>query len=452
MKSKSTTNDAYAKLHWGERIAYGCGHGGGGVILNVLIQSFMLAYYTDTMLIGASAIAAMFLLMRVLDGVTDVIFGSIVDKTNTRWGKARPWILVSAITIPASIIASFWAPQLGEHAKIVYAYITYFLSSCIAYTIFNIADYALLARMTRNDEERTTCSTVMMVINNIVTVIIGAVIAPMVSKIGWRYTSIILGIAAFAFLMYEFLFTRERVGATIGEEEEDIPVKVALKSVAKNKYFWLLAIFETLLCIVVVNVGQAAVFYCNWVLKDPMYISSILSIGTLPSIAVLFLIPLLAKKFSKSAQMIFFSFVMLVGYVLGGIAGENHMLVMLSVMLRLVGSSPLFAVPAAMVGDISDYNEWKTGVRSSGMCSMGMSVGGKIGMGVGAAITGWVLAGAGYNAQAATQSAAVITGIKFSFGWINAILTVILIIIAWKMDIHKYMPQVQKDLEARRAK
>lgn len=440
------------KLSMRERICFGCGHGGGGVIFNTLMGSFMLAYYTDTLLLDAAAIATMFLIARFFDGITDVVFGSLVDRMNTRWGKARPWILVSAFLMGFSVISCFWAPvNLGGTAKLVYAYITYFFAACIAFTIFNISDYALLARMTRNVDERTNASTVMMIINNIVIILIGAAVAPMVSKLGWRTTAIILGVVTFIFFLIEFLGTKERVGQVDDIQEEELPVKDALKGIAKNKYFWMLAAFETVLCILNANSQQAAIYYCNWVLKDPMYISTLLSIATIPSIIILFFIPVISKKFSKNFVMMGSAVIMAVGFLFCAFAGTSHTMALIGVALRGVGISPLWSVPMAMVGDISDYNEWKTGARSAGMCSMGMSVGSKIGMGLGSAVTGWILAFFGYNAAAKAQTAEVIGGINFSFGWLNVIMTVVLFVIAYFMNIHKVMPQIQKDLEERKA-
>ena len=213
----------------------------------------------------------------------------------------------------------------------------------------------------------------------------------------------------------------------------------------------MLAAFETVLCILNANSQQAAIYYCNWVLKDPMYISTLLSIATIPSIIILFFIPVISKKFSKNFVMMGSAVIMAVGFLFCAFAGTSHTMALIGVALRGVGISPLWSVPMAMVGDISDYNEWKTGARSAGMCSMGMSVGSKIGMGLGSAVTGWILAFFGYNAAAKAQTAEVIGGINFSFGWLNVIMTVVLFGIAYFMNIHKVMPQIQKDLEERKA-
>lgn len=442
------------KISMWERICYGFGAGGGGVIFNTLMGSFMLSYYTDTLLLNAAAVSTMFLIMRAFDGVTDVVMGMVLDKTDTKWGKARPWIFVSAICMALSVIICFWSPEnLGNSAKLVYAYCSYFFASCISYTIFNIANYSLLARLTWDVDERSNISTITIIINNIVSIGCGAAIAPMVQKLGWRSTSLILGIITGVFLLLQFFFTKERVGMdeTERKEEDNIPMKDAVRQIVKNKYFWMIGIYQAVLLIMNANFIQSMIYYCNWVLKKPMFISTLLSIGTIPSIIVLFFIPALSKKFSKSFVLIVSAATLILSYLICAMAGTNSTMVLIGVALKGIGISPMWSVPMAMVADVADYNEWKTGTRSVGLCSMGISVGSKIGIGLGGAVTGWILAFTNYDGTAAAQSAMAVTGIKFSFGWLNIIFAAILLLLGFAMDIEKYLPKIQKELQERKA-
>ena len=169
-------NTNSTKIPMWKKICYGCGAGGGNV-MSTLLAAFLLGYYTDTAGIAAAAIGTMFLLSRLLDGVTDLVMGGIVDKTRTKWGKARPWLVVSAPLMVIGIILILNVPQgFSQAMKLVYAYITYIFLNCVVYTIFGIAHSALLARMTRDFKDRNTTSTISSICNNAVGLVVGTAI------------------------------------------------------------------------------------------------------------------------------------------------------------------------------------------------------------------------------------------------------------------------------------
>ena len=150
------------------KVAYGIGTG-GGCIFNQIAAAFLLNYYTDTVLIGAGAIATMFLVCRIFDGVTDLVMGGIVDKTSSRLGKARPWLIASAPLTLLGIVLLMNVPAgLGETGKLAYAYITYIFMNCIVYTIYGISNTALLPLMTHDKNESTMLATFSALGNNII--------------------------------------------------------------------------------------------------------------------------------------------------------------------------------------------------------------------------------------------------------------------------------------------
>ncbi len=164
------------KIPMWQKIAYGCGAGGGNV-MSTLLATFLLSYYTDTAGIAAAAVGTMFVICRLPDGITDLLMGGVVDRTSTRLGKARPWVLLSAPLMTIGIILIVSVPQGWDHAaKLVYAYLTYIFLNCIVFTIFGVAHAALLARMTRNFKDRNTASTVSSILNNAFGLITGTMI------------------------------------------------------------------------------------------------------------------------------------------------------------------------------------------------------------------------------------------------------------------------------------
>ena len=202
------------------KVAYGIGTG-GGCIFNQIAAAFLLNYYTDTVLIGAGAIATMFLVCRIFDGVTDLVMGGIVDKTSSRLGKARPWLIASAPLTLLGIVLLMNVPAgLGETGKLAYAYITYIFMNCIVYTIYGISNTALLPLMTHDKNESTMLATFSALGNNIIGLLAGSLITPLVLNFGWKTSSVILGGAGNG-EVYDFdavNSTRARLGARLSKE------------------------------------------------------------------------------------------------------------------------------------------------------------------------------------------------------------------------------------------
>ncbi|MGN0299072.1 MAG: MFS transporter [Lachnospiraceae bacterium] len=432
-----------------KKICYGCGAGGGNV-MSTLLASFLLAYYTDTALISAAAISTMFVISRLFDGVTDLVMGGIVDKTNTKLGKARPWLILSAPLMCIGLILIVSVPQgWSEAMKLVYAYVTYIFLNCIVYTIFGIAHSALLARMTRDDKERNTTSVVSSICNNVVGLVIGTAITGMQIKFGWTVTGIILGVIAGILILIPGLTISEVIGMGNDgkmDKKDNVPMKDQLPAVLKNKYFYLSLLIGALTLLMNANAIGSQIYYCNVVLGEPMFMAQLMSIGQLPGIIVLFFMPWFSNKFSKRNFMLIGACCLIAGFGILGIAGMNHTLILVGTILRSIGAGPMFAGIYAFIADACDYGEWKTGIRSEGLMASSQSIGSKIGIGFGSALTGWILAYAKYNPKEMMQSAAVVNAIKFDFSWLGLIISVVLFICVLMMDVEKYLPQIHEAL------
>ncbi len=439
--------DTNKKIPMWQKITYGCGAGGGNV-MSTLLATFLTAYYTDSAGIAAAAIGTMYIVCRILDGATDLIMGGIVDKTHTKIGKARPWVILSAPLMCIGIILILNVPQGLNHAiKLVYAYLTYIFLNCIVYTIFGVAHSALLACMTRDFKDRNTTSTVSSIINNLCGLVVGTAITGLQIKFGWTVTSIILGITAGVLILIPGLLCKENaVEAEDVEHKDTLPIKEQLPAVLKNKYFWLALIIGVCTLLVNANAIAAQIYYCNVVLGEPMFMAQLMSMGQLPGILILFVMPYFSNKFSKRSFMVCGGLVMLLGFVLVGFAGTNHGMLLAGTILRSIGIGPMFAGIYAFVADAADYGEWKFGIRCEGFMASSSSIGSKIGIGFGSAITTWILAAAGY-AKDGQITDKIVNAIRFDYGWLGAILTVFLIIAVLCMDVEKYLPQIRKELD-----
>ena len=243
------------------KVAYGIGTG-GGCIFNQIAAAFLLNYYTDTALIGAGAIATMFLVCRIFDGVTDLVMGGIVDKTSSRLGKARPWLIASAPLTLLGIILLMNVP-LGwsEGGKLAYAYITYIFMSCIVYTIYGISNTALLPLMTRDKNDSTMLATFSALGNNIIGLIAGSAITPFVLHCGWKVSSIIFGVVACVLILFSGPLNKEMENEEEAKERASVPMSQQLPATLKNKYFWLLLLLGAVSMLMNANAIGAQIFY-----------------------------------------------------------------------------------------------------------------------------------------------------------------------------------------------
>lgn len=435
------------KIPMWKKISYGCGAGGGSVI-NVFLSAYLTGYYTDTVGVAAASVGTMFLVSRLLDGITDFAMGSIVDKTHTKWGKARPWLILSAPLLLVGMLFLLSVPAgWGEGAKLAYVYGTYIFLNCIVYTIYGIAHSALLARMTRDSKDRNTISVVSSICSSAVGLVIGSLSVLLQTSFGWQMTELILGALAAFLVLIPGITIQENVGMNDGNttDTKTIPIKQQLPAVLKNRYFYLALLIGAFHLFVMANANASQQFYCKVVLGDPMFMFQLMSIGQLPGILILFIMPWFSNRFSKRSFMCIGCVMLITGFTILGVAGSNRTLLLFGTILRSVGIGPIIAGQYAFVADACDYGEWKSGIRSEGLVSAALSIGAKIGIGVGSAITAWVLAATGYVGGAMVQTESAVSGVKFAYSWMGVILSACLLICILLMDVEKYLPQMREE-------
>ncbi|MBQ9614235.1 MAG: MFS transporter [Lachnospiraceae bacterium] len=427
------------------KVAYGIGTGGGN-IFSQIAAAFLLQYYTDTALISAGSIATMFLVCRVFDGISDLIMGGVVDKTKSKWGKARPWLILSGPLSLLGIVLLMHVPMgASEGAKLVYAYATYIFMAVIVYTIYGIANTALLPLMSRDSEETTMLATFSAIGNNLIGLIAGASITPLVMNLGWSKASIILGAVSCIMILFSGLLNKEM--ADEGDmKREAVPMKEQLPAVLKNKYFFLLLLIGVFSLLMNANAIGAQIYYCNLVLGNPAFMSVLMTAGQLPGLIILFAMPYISKRWSKQMFLLIGAVLLIAGFVITGLAGTNTTMIVIGTVIRSLGAGPLLSAVFALVPDVVEYGYWKFGIRSEGLISSAQSIGSKVGIGIGSALTGWILAGVGYNPTvAATEE--VINAVRFDYTWLGAILSVAILVIVLLLNVEKYAPEYMKNNE-----
>ncbi len=230
------------KIKMKEKLAYALGDVGCNFVWTT-VSMFLTLYYTDSVGIAAGVAGTIMLVTRLLDGVTDIIFGSILDRTHTKMGKARPWILRSTPMMAIGLILLFNVPKgLGDTGKTVYAVITYVFIAAVAYTISNLSYNALLSLITNSPQERASISSIRFLAVYIVGTLLASVTMPLVHAAGWMVVSIIYALIATACFVITVFGTKERALPQYTEQtaggEEKMPVLEGFKYLLKNRYFY----------------------------------------------------------------------------------------------------------------------------------------------------------------------------------------------------------------------
>lgn len=448
-------NNTGKKLKFSEKISYGLGDCSANVVA-ALVSTYLTAYYTDSIGIAAAAVGTMMLLARVFDGVTDVIMGVIVDKTSTRWGKARPWLLWTAPFMALALILLFHVPTgMSDGGKLVYAYLTYIFQNCIVYTACNLPYNALLSRMTLNVQERASVSSMRFFMTQITSLIITALTANLMESLGWHYLSIIYGIVACAMLIISFLGTKEHIGedeASGTVKVDKVPIDVSVKALVKNKYFFIQTILFCFFYAGSVGIGTMTYYYCNNILGSIKYITYFTMAKTLAAASVNMILPKLVSRFGKRKMMMSGGICMAVGGFIIGSAHGVLPVALAGMTLYGAGIGIVAAGVFATTADIVDYGEWKTGVRSEGLVNSCTSFGMKVGIGMGSFLGAKILEIGGYIGTAQQQTETALNAINFGFGYMGCIVGSVCFILCLLLNVDKYMGEVQQTLEKKHAK
>ncbi len=384
----------------------------GDMASNLYFQTFILflpIFYTDVFGIPAAAMGTMMLVTRIWDAVNDPVMGMIADRTQTRWGKFRPYVLSFSIPLAVMGVLTFTTPDFGNTGKLVYAYATYMLLMMI-YTAINVPYSALMGVITPNSMERTEVSSFRFVAAFGGQVIVGAATLGLVDyfgggdeTLGWQLTMVVYGILAVALLFGTFYLTKERVAP---KKEKRNPVRHDLKDLFMNKPWLFIGIATIFQLTYIVMRGSSTTYYFRYFVGDQqlallglnvdltytLFTSSFITAGTIATLAGAILTKkfnrLLDKKFVYSGFLISSSFFSCIFIFL---QPDNIMLMYtLNIFVSFFFGS-VSVLQWAIYTDAADFGEWKFGRRATALIMAASLFALKLGLTFGGAITGWML-------------------------------------------------------------
>lgn len=421
------------------------------------VPSYINLYYTDAVGISMRAVAIILMVTKITDGVTDIIMGMIIDRTNTKLGKARPWVLAGGFGIAISIMLLFNCPgSLSFSGKVAFCAAMYFLANPFFGTMISVA-CGTLNNLISSDSKQRGILGVFASYGSLLSVLLIGLVVPKIlsamneSQAAYTVATLIFAIIAIVASMIGVLCIKE----SVTERSKDVlvekqPVKDSIKELMKNKYFIYLAIGTILYNL---TAAPVATYYAKYIFNDV----GITALINLPGLLMIFLLPLavpLMNKFGKRACIVGGMLASAAGHIVIFFAGANIVWFMIGKMIGSIAVVPFTVSLIPLTGEICDYALYKSGKPMDGTISSAATMGGKIGIGLAAGISGVMLAACGYISSTAdtfvVQPQSAIMMIRILSGIYPAVLFMLTAFCFCKIDLEKVgISDIQKELRER---
>ena len=447
-------------LKWYNKIGYGSGDIAGNVVY-ALLSAFVMIFLTDTVGMNAGVVGTLIAMSKLFDGVSDIFFGSLIDKTNTKMGKARPWMLYGYFGCAICLVAIFCIPaNASPTAQYAWFFIAYTLLNAGFYTANNIAYSALTALITKNNHERVQMGSIRFMFAFGTSMLIQTITVGLVARFGggaaaWRTVAIIYAIVGVISNTLSVMSVRELSPEELAEgedvqQDEGLEEKYnlidAFKLLVQNKYYLMICASYILMQIYTATLNMG-IYYMTYVLKNANLLGVFSWAINIPMIIGLLFTPSLVARFGGMYKL------NLMGYTLGtlgrlGVVIAGYMgsvpLMLACTALAAIGMSPLQGDMNALIATCSEYTYLTHGKRVDGTMYSCTSLGTKLGGGIGTALAGWLLAFSGYVGGAAQQTASTMNMLHIMYLWMPMIFNLLITLILTRLNVEKANEDLRK--------
>lgn len=452
----ATTEKKYLK--WYQKLAYGSGDLASNCSYG-LVSSFVLLYLTGTLGLNSAIIGSLMLASKVLDGISDVIFGTMIDRTHSKMGKARPWMLFGQVGVSLCLFLLFAVPAGSTTMQYIYFFIVYTALNAVFYTANGIAYSSLVALITKNNNERVQLGSIRFMFAVVTNIVMGFCVTGMVEKFGggtdgWRITALIFAVIGLVVNTISCLAVKElpedelddtapnkNAETAVAANEEKKPGFVqTAKLLLQNKYYLMILVIYIVYYIMSNLTTGAGAFCATYYWGDGGLLGSFSMMKMFPVIIALAVSPVLIKKVGSMQKVNFW------GYVISCVLGipmiyfamqKNLSMFLLFMFLKGTFAGTLSGSLNALVAEASAYTTRTTGVRMDGMMYSCSSLGVKVGGGIGTAAVGWLLELGGFEGAAAVQSAGAISMIFNLYITFPFIIGIIITVLLAFLDVEK---------------
>lgn len=438
-------------LTWVNKIGYGSGDIAGNVVY-ALLSAFAMIFLTDTVGLNAGIVGTLIAVSKLFDGVSDIFFGAMIDKTHSKMGKARPWMLYGYFGCAVCLVAIFCIPaDLSDFAKYAWFFIAYTVLNAGFYTANNIAYSALTALITKNNHERVQMGAIRFMFAFGTSMLIQTITVGCVAHFGgdaaaWRTVAIIYAMIGVVSNTFSVLSVRELSPEelTEGENKESVSEEKyslvdAFKILVHNKYYLMICASYILMQIYSATLNMG-IYFMTYVLKNANLLGVFSWAINIPMIVGLLFTPALVAKFKGMYKLNIYGYSLgtigRLGVVVAGYMGSVPLMLVCTA-IAAIGMSPLQGDMNALIATCSEYTYLTTGKRVDGTMYSCTSFGTKIGGGIGTALAGWLLAFSGYVGGATEQSASCMNMLHIMYLWLPMILNLLITLILTRMNVEK---------------
>lgn len=440
------------KLGMLEKVSYGFGDLASNFVWG-MTTSYLLFFYTDVFGISAAVVGTLFLITRIWDAVNDPIMGIIVDKTNSKHGKARPYILYLAVPFAFLSVLTFITPDFSNTGKIIYAYVTYFLLGMI-YTGINLPYGALLPLMTRDSIEKSKLGSFRMMGLAAGSIAVSALTLPLVDllgngnqQLGFPITMALYSVVGVVLFMFTFKFCKERFTEPV-DKNNPIVFRKAAVNMFKNQPWLMVAVNSLIYFLRIGLFFGVLIYYVTYVLEQPQMVPLYLTLANVANFVGGAIAPFILKRLgNRNGSIILLT--LCVPLFIAMLLLENGSFTVFTtvffIAFTFIGVNG--AANFALLADSIDYQEWKYGQRTDGLLYSAYSFATKFGIAIGSAAVAYALAWAGYNPDAITASAQDMIRVIMYAGLIVLTIAQIIALFFYKLD--KFHASIVADLRNR---
>ena len=446
-------------LKWYNKVGYGSGDIAGNVVY-AFLSSFVMIYLTNTVGLNPGIIGTLIAVSKLFDGVTDVFFGSLIDKTKSRLGKARPWMLYGYIGCAVTLVAIFAIPaNMGEFAQYAWFFIAYTLLNAVFYTANNIAYSALTALVTKNSKERVQMGSYRFIFAFSTSLLIQALTIGFVEWMGggaagWRMVAIVYAVIGLVVNTISVFSVKElpeeelNDGKASGADEKYSLIDAG-KLLFTNKYY--VMICATYICqqiySAMLNMG---IYYMIYILKNEDLYSIFSWAINIPVIIAMCITPMLVEKMKGLYRMNLAGYILgtagRVGVIFAGYMGSVPLMLAFTAVAAL-GMAPWQGDMGAVVASCSEYTYLTKHKHIDGTMYSCTSFGTKIGGGIGVALCGWLLDASGFVKEATIQPESCLNMLHVMYLWIPMVLSLVITFIMSRMNVEDANEKLRKQLE-----
>ena len=450
-------SSASVRLPVRERVGYAFGDFASCLIWQS-ISLYFLFYCTSVAGIETAAAVSIVSISKILDGVSDILMGFLIDRTKSRFGKVRPYLLTMALPLALSAVLLFSAPAaFSVHAKYIWMFVWYNMVTTIFYTAFNVPYSSMHLFLTEDSSERQSLSILRLIFAFGSQVLVNASMLYLVrafgggsveSQAGWTRAMIVIGSAAFILGLVTFATTKERVAGNA--KDTSVSVKNSLISIVKNKYLLILLGASLISYVLMGLVSGSSVYYAQYILKNVDSTGLITNAQTGAQVlSLIFLSPLLVKKLPKHVIYQTGSAILALAFLSCLISPSSLPLILAVNAVKGIAFGMTGPLIYGMCADSIDYGEWKTGISSAGLGAAMLQCMGKFGIALGTAVLGWILGAGGFDASQAVQSASGNASLVAVYTYVPAIFQLLVFVIMFAYTLDKIYPKIKEELRAR---